>query len=166
VREAVFNMLSDVGGAKILELFAGSGAFGIEFISRGARHVTFVDNNSHCTDVIKSNLEALGVPGEKYDIIRANALSIFARLEKQEEQYDIIFLDPPYYKNIARKCLLNIEDYDILPPAGLVIVEHFKKDSLLAKFRTLVLEKEKRYGDTVISMFRKSKGTGTWKDEP
>ena len=86
-------------------------------------------------------------------MIRANGLSIFPRLRRSEEKFDLIFLDPPYYKDIARKCLINIDDYDILSRTGLVIVEHFKKDSLLFDMNNLVLEKERRYGDTVISIF-------------
>ncbi len=154
-REAVFNIIGDVSNKKIMELFAGSGAFGIEFISRGASHVTFVDNNFRCVETIRANLESLGVIDSKYDIIRANALSVLARLEKQEEKFDIIFLDPPYHKGIARKCLINIDSYDILSPSSIVIVEHFKKDSLVFDLNTLILEKERQYGDTFISIFRK-----------
>jgi 16S rRNA (guanine(966)-N(2))-methyltransferase RsmD len=155
VRQAVFNLLGDINGKKVLELFAGSGAFGIEALSRGGRHATFIDNNSRCIETIRANLESLNISEAQYDLVRANALSVLARLEKEEEKFDIIFLDPPYYKNIARKCLINIDNYDILSRIGLVIVEHFKKDSLAADLRTLILEKERHYGDTVITIFRK-----------
>ncbi|MFA6079351.1 MAG: 16S rRNA (guanine(966)-N(2))-methyltransferase RsmD [Candidatus Omnitrophota bacterium] len=155
VREAIFNILGDINDKNVLELFPGSGAFGIETISRGAKYVTFVDNNGICLDTIRENFESLGVDESKYELVRANALSIMSRLEKQETRYDIVFLDPPYYKNIARKCLINIDSYDILSPIGTVIVEHFKKDSVSLDLNNLVFEKERRYGDTVISIFRK-----------
>jgi 16S rRNA (guanine966-N2)-methyltransferase len=156
VRQAVFNVLgNDLTGSNVLELFAGSGAFGIEAISRGAKYVTFVDNNSICIKTIRKNLESLGVEDGKFEIIWANALSILSRLEKEGNSYDLIFMDPPYYKNIARKCLSNIDAYDILAPHSLVVIEHFKKDSLALDLSTLVLEKEKQYGDTLISIFRK-----------
>lgn len=155
VREAVFNILGDVSGKRVLELFAGSGAFGIEAISRGARDVTFVDNNFKCSQTIKSNLESLGVNESKYDIIRANALGMLPRLAKQEEKFDIVFLDPPYYKTIAKNCLINIDAYDILSPVGLIIIEHFKKDALDAELERLVFVDQRRYGDTVISIYRK-----------
>ncbi len=158
VREAIFNILADVADKKVLELFAGTGAFGIEALSRGARRVTFVDNNFKCAEAIKMNLESLGVPYERYDIIRTNALSVLARLEKEEEKYDIVFLDPPYYKGMARKCLINMDSYDILSQTGLVLVEHFRKDELTLDLINLVPEKERRYGDTIISVFRKKKG--------
>ena len=113
VREAIFNVLGDISGRRVLELFAGTGAFGIEAISRGAKSATFVDNNFRCTQTIKLNLESLPVDDSKYDIIKSNALSILPRLAREEEKFDIVFLDPPYYQDMAKKCLLNMDAYDI-----------------------------------------------------
>ncbi len=155
VREALFNILGDVSRKRVLELFAGTGAFGIESISRGARSATFVDNNFRCAKTIKLNLESLGVSESKYNIIRTNALSSIAQLAKAGEKYDLIFLDPPYYKGLAEKCLINIDAYDIVSPVGLVIVEHFKKDALDAELKRLFFLDERRYGDTLITILRK-----------
>lgn len=160
VREAVFNILGDVNAKSILELFAGSGAFGIEAISRGARYVTFVDNNFRCTEMIRKNLQSLGIDEVTYDIIRTNALSVLARLEKKEDKYDIVFMDPPYYKGIARKCLINIDSYDILSQTAIVVIEHFRKDALILDLKQLVLENERRYGDTLVTIFRKKRYEG------
>jgi len=157
VRQAIFNILGDVYGKKVLELFAGSGAFGIEAISRGAKDATFVDNNFKCAQTIKANLESLGVNESKYSIIRANALGVLPRLAKQEEKFDIVFLDPPYYKDMAKNCLININAYDILSPVGLVIIEHFKKDALNAELERLIFVDGRRYGDTVISIYKKDR---------
>lgn len=155
VREAIFNILGDVSGKNALELFAGSGAFGIEAISRGAKCVTFVDNNFRCTKAIKANLGSLDVNASKYNIIRANALSALPRMAKQKERFDIIFLDPPYYKGMGKICLINIGSYDIVSPVGLVLVEHFKKDALDAELERFLFLDERRYGDTVITILRK-----------
>ena len=155
VRESVFNILGDMSGKIVLELFAGSGAFGIEAVSRGAKSVTFVDNNSRCIQTIRENLESLGVSESIYEIIRSHAFSVLPRLSKAEEKFDIIFLDPPYYKGLAKKCLINIDSYDIVSPVGLVIIEHFKKDALDAELERLVFIDERRYGDTLITIFRK-----------
>lgn len=158
VRQAVFNIIGDMSGKNVLELFAGTGAFGIESISRGARHVTFVDNNFKCTECIRSNIESLGVEDSRYDIIRTNALSVLARLERAEEKFDVIFLDPPYHLGLAKKCLINIDAYDILAPISLVVAEYFSKDRLTGHLETLILDKERRYGDTLVSIFRKKGG--------
>jgi len=159
VREALFRILGDITGKKVLELFAGSGAFGIEAISRGAASVTFVDNNFRCVQTIKSNLESLGVPKPKYNIIKGNALSIpekFLAPAWESCKFDIVFLDPPYYRDMAKKCLINIDSCDIVAPVGLVIVEHFKKDALGAELERLVFIDERRYGDTVITILRRT----------
>ena len=155
VRQAIFNVLADVNGKRVLELFAGTGAFGIEALSRGASYVTFVDNNLKCTETIRANLDSLGIQGSSYDIIKTNALSVLPRLSKGAEKYDLVFMDPPYHAGLAKKCLINIDDYDILAPVAVVIVESFKKDVLATGLKTLVLEKEKKYGDTIITIFRR-----------
>ncbi|MBU0605482.1 MAG: 16S rRNA (guanine(966)-N(2))-methyltransferase RsmD [Candidatus Omnitrophica bacterium] len=156
VREALFNILGDITGRRVLELFGGSGAVGIEAISRGARHTTFVDNNFRCVNTIKANLKSLGVDDKLYDIMRSDALKVFPTLEAKGEKYDIIFFDPPYYRELAKKCLINTDSYDILSPIGLVIVEHFKKDIITTGLKTLVFDRDRRYGDTVITFFQKS----------
>lgn len=155
VREAVFNIIGNVSGKNVLDLFAGSGAFGIEAISRGAMKATFVDNNLRCIETIKANLESLGIPEDKYNIIRGNALTVMPRLEKEAEKYDIILLDPPYHMEMAKKCLINIDSYDILTKTAMVVAEHFKKDTLDIELNTLILEKERNYGDTVVTILRK-----------
>ncbi len=156
VREAIFNILGDISGKKVLELCAGSGAFGIEAISRGAGSVIFVDNNFRCVQTIKSNLRSLGILDSRYSIKRADALKFPAKVSQAQEKYDIIFLDPPYYRDMAKKCLINIDSYDIVAPAGLVLVEHFKKDALGARLERLVFVDERRYGNTVITILRRT----------
>ena len=155
VREAIFNILGDISGRNMLELFAGSGAFGIEAISRGAGSVTFVENNFRCAQTIRANLESLGVPSDKYDIMKSNALSVINRLARQEDKFDILFMDPPYHKGLAKKCLINIDSYDILSPNGLVLIEHFKKDELSPDLQSLILSDQRRYGDTLVTIYRK-----------
>ncbi|MCX5667562.1 MAG: 16S rRNA (guanine(966)-N(2))-methyltransferase RsmD [Candidatus Omnitrophica bacterium] len=160
VREALFNILGDITGKKVLELFAGSGAFGIEAISRGAVSVTFVDNNFRCCQTIRSNLESLGISESKYTIIKGSALTIpekFRAPAPEFGKFDIVFMDPPYYRNMAKKCLINVDSYDIVAPVGLVMVEHFKKDALeVAELERLVFVDERRYGDTVITILRRT----------
>ena len=155
VREAIFNILGDIGGKRVLELFAGSGAFGIEALSRGAEHVTFVDNNFKCAATILANLDVLGIDRACYDIIRTDALRALPRLAKNNNKFDIVFLDPPYHQELAKKCLINIDACDILSPISIVLVEHFKKDIISPDFKTLIFEQDRRYGDVTISIYRR-----------
>ena len=155
VREALFNILGDITGNRVLELFAGSGAFGLEALSRGANHATFVENNSRCLTTIEENIESLNITDSRYGIVRGSVFDVLPRLEKEGNKYDIIFLDPPYRKDMARNCLINIDYYDILSQFGLAVAEHFKKDSLETGLETLEALSERKYGDTLITIYKK-----------
>ena len=155
VRQAVFNMLSAVSPDNVLDLFAGSGAYGIEAISRGAAHATFVDDNPKCLSAIRLNLESLGIPAARYDIIRSGAGKALAAFAYNKKAFGLIFIDPPYYHDIARKSLITIDDYDILAPIGRAVVERSVKDAAVSGLKNLVLDRERRYGDTVIELFRR-----------
>lgn len=153
VREALFDILGElVRGANVLELFAGSGALGIEALSRGAKKITFVDNNHKCIKIIKENIAGLGVIPN----VATYCLDVFKviRLFKEEEQkFDLILLDPPYYKELAKKSLICIGQNGILTRNAFVVVEHYKKDKL-DDFAQLNLFKIKRYGDTALSFYK------------
>lgn len=155
VREAIFNILGGVGGKTVLDLFAGSGAFGLEALSRGAAHAAFVENNSRCLKTIEENVESLNIEPSRYDIVRGSVFATLSRLEKEGNRYDIIFLDPPYHKDMAKNCLINIDYYDILPKFGLAVAEHSRKDSLEADLDTLEILTQRNYGDTAVTIYRK-----------
>ncbi len=155
VRQAVFNILGDLSGGRVLDLFAGSGAFGIEAISRGAEHVTFVDSDPRCLKSIKTSLESLNIDSNLYNIIRGDGVDAPLKIAKSGQRFNLIILDPPYYEDLARKCLINIDSCDILAQSGVVVTEHFMKDSLDFDSRTLFLLKDREYGDTKISIFKK-----------
>ncbi len=174
VKESLFNILSsDIQGASVLDLFAGSGALGIEALSRGAKEVVFVDNSKASADTIERNIAKIAPDNEKTSIrvIIKDAFAGIRLLRAENKKFDIIILDPPYnkltYKNAGnkspagfgkariRKCLKYINVYDILPHSGLVIVEHFKKDILPAEAESLALYRELKYSDTILSIYRK-----------
>jgi 16S rRNA (guanine966-N2)-methyltransferase len=156
VREAVFNMIATVvPGSIVLDLYAGSGAFGIEALSRGASRALFVDNNITSIQAIKANTAFLKESGKAMQVMRSEGLRALSKFEKEGTKFDIIFLDPPYYREMAKNTLLKIDAYDIVTLRGFIIVEHAKKDLLPEKLSTVALFKERRYGDTVISLYRK-----------
>jgi len=155
VRQAIFNILGDISGVSVLDLFAGSGAFGLEALSRGARRAVFIENNPKCVSAIKENLQSLAIPQDRYNVVNANVLNTFSLLEKGAERYDLVFMDPPYYKDIAKKCLICLDSCDILAQFAFIVVERFKSDMLDDDLKKLLLYKEKRYGDTMISIFKK-----------
>ena len=153
VRKALFDILGDIEGVSFLELFAGSGAVGFEAVSRGAKNLTLVELNRECLLVIEKNIEALKV--KACDICPKEADDAIKALHKNKKRFDIIFLDPPYYKDMLKKTLQTLVDYDILAPSGLVIAQHFKKDNLPDALGDLALFRQAHYGDTQLSFYRK-----------
>jgi 16S rRNA (guanine966-N2)-methyltransferase len=183
VKESVFNILSSrIKNARILDLFSGSGSLGIEALSRSAKEVVFVDNSKACTDIIGHNVLKLSHDSSlaSVRIITKDSCAGIKILHNEGKQFDIIFIDPPYnkgslrsgldngqfteqnwqrqpqfYKNRIRKCLKYISVYDILCHSGLAVVEHFKKDIAPEQSEGMVLFRQIRYGDTLISIYQK-----------
>ncbi|MCM8801149.1 MAG: 16S rRNA (guanine(966)-N(2))-methyltransferase RsmD [Candidatus Omnitrophica bacterium] len=154
VRKALFDILGDIKGVGFLELFAGSGAIGIEALSKGAREVVFVERDKRCVSIIKKNLSLLGYLSCK--VISTDVLKAIQRLNKEGRSFEVIFSDPPYYQDLAKKTLQTLSIYDILAPNGLLIIEHFNKEILPDQAGDLRLFKQNRYGDTLLSFYKKS----------
>ncbi|MBL7130762.1 MAG: RsmD family RNA methyltransferase [Candidatus Omnitrophica bacterium] len=209
VRKGLFDTIrAKVVDSYFLELFAGSGAVGIEALSNGASEVVFVEKDKRCCKIIEDNLAKLGLIPRKKDpgkniftplenrfltgsILTTDALRAIEIFYKNNKKFDIIFLDPPYYpkcsyskehlfpecsnflgyssgsrrdttknsiirdKNLAKKALQKLSACDILAPHGLIVAEHSKKDSLDDIICGLTCFKQKRYGDTILSFYRK-----------
>jgi 16S rRNA (guanine966-N2)-methyltransferase len=167
VKEALFSVLhSRINDARVLDLFAGSGALGIEALSRSAKEVVFVDNSKACTDVIYDNITKLSPENMPVSVrtITKDTCAGIRLLCAEGKKFDVIFLDPPYCKekghhshtrNRIRKCLKYISVYDILCHSGLVFVEHFKKDIMPENIESLMLFRQLGYGDTVITIYKK-----------
>ena len=157
VKESLFSILRDrIPGVRFLDLYAGSGNVGIEALSRGAESVVFVDINAACIRAISANLNRCGLSPDPPRIMTLNmdisrAISYF---HKREMQFDIIFLDPPYPLKLVEKSLKAISAYGILSTDGQVIAEHGVNESALEKAETLVMTRQNRYGDTLLSFYK------------
>ncbi len=150
VRRAIFDFLKPVIKNKnVLDLYAGSGALGIEALSRGAKKATFVEFDSECVKVIKSNISKLKnvdtevIPLEVFMAIRLLKGNLF----------DIVFMDPPYKEKLIKSILLEISEYDIVDKNSLLIAEHHKKEIFADVIGVFALIKQKRYGETAVSVF-------------
>lgn len=148
VREAVFSILADVGGATVLDLFAGSGAMAIEAISRGAGQATLVDSSAAAVAVIRRNLQALGIDAE---VLRQGALQFLGNARTHPRQYDLVFLDPPYSQASALGPELTRALGPVLAPGGRVVVESDPRAPL--RLGLTAGSDERRYGDTLIEIF-------------
>ena len=146
VREALFSILGDISGLRVLDLFAGSGAVAIEALSRGAASATLVENDRAALDAIRANLAPLR--DAVADVVRADAV---VWLGGKRGPYDLVFLDPPYSE--ARKLAgpLSQKLPAALSPNALIVSESDKRDPLMLDFP---LEDERAYGHTRIAIHR------------
>lgn len=150
VKEALFSMLADrVSGAKVLDLFAGSGALGLECISRGAERCDFVEANPKAADVVKKNIEKAQFTQEA-TLCRVDFRQF---LKGAASAYDLIFLDPPYRSGFYQEALRMIAERELLAPGGRIIAEW---DVEKPEFLPFTEEKEKAYGRVHISILRES----------
>jgi 16S rRNA (guanine(966)-N(2))-methyltransferase RsmD len=158
VRQAIFDVLAGVvHRARVLELFAGSGALGFESLSRGASSACFIDSDRRSTNAIMRNLESLGLSKDRQGAVRVytnDAFRALKILEKKGEKFDLVFLDPPYHKDLAKKALKTVASSGILPPHSFVIVEHAGTDDLGAVPENITRVKEADYGDIKVSYFQ------------
>ena len=145
VREALFSILGDrVGGARVLDLFAGSGALGLEALSRGAVSATFVDSAPAAIRAVNANLAALRAEAE---VVRADALRWLRGASGDGRQYSLLFLDPPYRRASELGAPLSAALAPVLAAGALVVAEADRRAPLEL---TMPATDERRYGDTLI----------------
>lgn len=157
VREAVYGMLGSVQGARVLDLYAGSGAMGIEALSRGAHSVVFIERDPAAAAVLSGNLAALGLGAEQARVSRAEVGIALGRAERREETYDLVLIDPPYGRAPAQESLLADRLAGVLAAGARVVVESDRRAPLRLRLETgLALERERRYGDTTIAIYSRA----------
>ena len=145
VREALFSVLGpSIEGARVLDLFAGSGALGIEALSRGAAEAVFVERSRKAINAIEANLEALGIEA---DVRPVEARAALRAASARREAYDLVFLDPPYRRAAELGRELSEGLAAVLAPGARVVTESDRRAPLELD---LPLADERRYGDTVI----------------
>jgi 16S rRNA (guanine966-N2)-methyltransferase len=151
VREALFAMLDDVDGAEVLDLFAGTGALGIEALSRGAGRAVFVESDRAAIGALQSNLAALGLADEQAQLRREHVQEALERARKRKETYDLLLIDPPYERALELETSLSAALPALLAPRARVVIESDRRAPL---HLGLAVEKERRYGDTIIAIHR------------
>jgi 16S rRNA (guanine966-N2)-methyltransferase len=149
LRETLFNILAPrIAGARVLDGYAGTGAVGIEALSRGAAHVTFVERDARASALIARNLQRCGVSGG-YVIIEADVLQAIERL-RSEPAFDVILLDPPYASDF-HEALPHVGD--IVKPDGVVILEHARKSQPPPAPGRLTRVREVQSGDSALTFY-------------
>jgi 16S rRNA (guanine966-N2)-methyltransferase len=150
VKAAIFNIVgSGIEGAHVLDLFAGSGAIGIEALSRGAAEVTFVDKEPRGLAILRQNLEALELK-ERARVVRGDVVRWLESSPDEVESAGVVFLDPPYEDVVLDRALLAL---DRALTDAVVVAEHSRRQSLphLSRLR---VDRQRRYGDTMVTVYR------------
>jgi 16S rRNA (guanine(966)-N(2))-methyltransferase RsmD len=154
VREALFNILgARIDGAAVLDLCAGSGAIGLEALSRGARQAIFVEAHAPACRLIESNLRLCGMSAHAAVWCR-DLLEALHALKMQGQAFEVIFLDPPYRTSLGEDALQQLADGRLLAPPGQVIAEHFFKRELQERYGRLQRVRVARFGDVALSFYR------------
>jgi 16S rRNA (guanine(966)-N(2))-methyltransferase RsmD len=154
VKEALFNILPhDLAGAKLLDLFAGTGNVTVEALSRGAAEAILIDASAESAKVIRENLRRLKLTDRAKVWVApvARALRLLAR---RRETFDIIFLDPPYDQHLVEKTLRIVAQGGLLRNSGTIIAEHSVREEVAPRYDGLALCDQRRYGDTLLSFFK------------
>ena len=157
VRQALFNILGDaVQDARVVDGFAGSGALGLEALSRGAAFVAFIEAETEAILSVRDNLAKVGpeLPRQAWRLLHVDVERGLRQLAKDGPSFDLILLDPPYGSDEGKKALNTVVECAILVPTGLVVIEHDRRTPLPPSVGPLTQHTQHRYGDTVLSFYR------------
>ncbi len=153
VREALFNILgSKPVGATVLDLFAGSGALGIEALSRGARQAVFIDKASATIHVLRKNTALCGLE-TRSRIIQWDIVKNLSCLRPYRQAFDLVFLDPPYHQNMVQPALVHLMREEALAADARIVVEQAAKGDVLPVVPGLTCEDQRRYGETMLTFW-------------
>jgi 16S rRNA (guanine966-N2)-methyltransferase len=158
IRASLFMILRDrLAGARILDLFAGSGALGLEAVSRGAAKAVLVENARPALDALRSNIAKTGWE-DKTEVISRDAFSYLKNSAREMKPFDLIMLDPPYHADLAERTLtllaLNLEAW--LAPDGMIVAQAGRRDPLAMEYPPLALIREERYSETRIAFYARA----------
>ncbi len=151
VREALFSMLGPLDGSRVLDLYAGSGALGLEALSRGAATAVLVDDDRRALRALRANVEALGLPAGAAVVRAGDASRVAREALARAEAYDLLFLDPPYRLAAGLAASLGDVLTGLLAPGARVVAESDRRSPMEL---ALPVDKERRYGDTLIRIHR------------
>lgn len=151
VKESMFNLIQEyISGAEVLDMFGGSGALSLEALSRGAAYAVCIDKDRRAVDIIRKNAQTLNYT-DKCEILNDDS---FEYLRKCGRSFDIVFLDPPYNKNLIEPALSGISEYNILSDDGIAVLESDDTD-FFGETEGLEIIKQRKYGRSYITVYKK-----------
>ena len=160
VRKALFDLLGqDLTGLTFLDLFAGSGAMGLEAASRGAKEVIFVEKEPLCFRTICENIARLNIPALEpdrpfFETLQADGLATIKDFARRGRKLDIVFADPPYGRDLAKKTLITLKGHDIVHPDSIVVIQHTKHETLPETEGRFFINEQRKYGTSYLTFYK------------
>ncbi len=155
VKETLFNKwMGHIDEARVLDLFAGTGNLGLEALSRGAKHVTFVEKNIKSVQIIKDNIQALKISPKEYTIITKDVFTFIKSVPNQP--FDLILIDPPFTEKLADRVMLELSLQSLFHAETLIAIEAVKQEKIEMQYGVLTCYDKQDYGDKSLSLFKKS----------
>jgi 16S rRNA (guanine(966)-N(2))-methyltransferase RsmD len=161
VKQTLFAILEpDLDGARFLDLFAGSGAAGIEALSRGAAAAIFVEHDARAARTIEANLARSGLAGSTARLVRADVLRYLADRAVADGPFDLVVADPPYAETVLLEAVLgrlgaDVDGAPVLAPGARVVATHFWRTAPPARVGLLASDRERRFGETALTFYRR-----------
>ena len=154
VRIALMDTLGPrLPDSRVLDLFAGAGSVGLEALSRGAAHATFVERDPRAVEALHQNIRTLGVESRAV-LARGDVARQLGRLATDGRRFAIVFLDPPYTLDLGEQTLVALGASELVAPDGVVVAQHFTKRPPAAEYRALRAFRTRRFGETTLTFFR------------
>lgn len=154
VRETLFNMLGQfLDGQAVLDLYAGTGALGLEALSRGAGRAVLVDQDREAQALCRENTDHLGFTSQ-VELLAQPVSRALESLGRRGDRFELIFADPPYAARVVETVLDGVMGAGLLAPSGMVVVEHDKREPAPQTHAGLTREDQRRFGDTLVSFYR------------
>lgn len=159
VKESIFNILANMSlpfaedavvGARVLDLFAGTGNLGLEALSRGAEQALFIDHSSTSLAVIRDNIYNTKL-SELAEVQRGDSVKILAKLSQLGRTFTLVFVDPPYNQGLVNEVLLKLDSMSLVENGGIIVVEHSKHEMINAEWHCLKLIRTEHYGETYVT---------------
>lgn len=155
VRQTLFDILApELPGSRFLDAFAGSGAVGLEALSRGAARAVLVDSDAAAVAALRANAQALRAAGGEVQVLRQDARLALAALADEGVRFDLVYLDPPYGSALYEQVIEQVDALRLLEPDGLLVAEHFHKRVLPETIGRLSRTRQVRVGDHRLSFYR------------
>jgi 16S rRNA (guanine966-N2)-methyltransferase len=153
VRETIFNVLGQWVEGAVLDLYAGTGALGLEALSRGATHAVLVDRDREAVELCRKNASALGFE-EKVEVLALPVDRAVQILGGRGGTFELVFADPPYAAKVVEDVLERVAGARLLAPGGTLVVEHDKREAATELHSGLARIDQRRFGDTLVSLYR------------